>query len=138
MNERSPLKFLLVLGILIFGDLFYSFLTGNNFRNKPIIWVTTAIILWLMVIHDTEEMSENMTESNNTTESNTTESNNSSPTLKRDYAYYGILLGSMLYIPSNVLLCYYMYLPFVAALYNITFGVLITSLASLFSFLILG
>lgn len=127
--ETSPkdqtLRTLTALFIIIFGDILYLGLNSNikKFTKNKLaylsIWLILAIVFGVSVLHHTEN--------------DTLEINNE--TIK-DHAYYGILVGILVYIPlMNWMLSAKQVTP-VGAICDTAFGILLCSVASLITFLI--
>ncbi len=123
-NAKSQtLRTLIALTVLILGDLFYLFITQNTkkfWNNKMAflnIWVIVGIILGVSVLrnNDGDYVYEHS---------------------KRDHAYYGILIGLVVYVPMNSWLSSGKIITSKQSLYHTAFGIFVTSFASLITYMI--
>ena len=118
-NPKSQtLRTLTALAILILGDTFYLFITQNfqKFRNNKMAFLTTWIIIGVVLGVSVLRNNEGQYIYDHT---------------KRDHAYYGILVGLLVYIPLNSWLASFGKISAKSAIFHTAFGIFITSLAAL-------
>lgn len=120
--KSQIVKTLICLIIIIFGDIFYLYITSNLNRlsNNKIayitVWLTTSIALGVSILRDSNG---NYEYENN----------------KRDNILYGILIALLIHVPVNNWLSSYGKITSIESIYYSCFAIFLTSVASLLSYM---
>ena len=121
--KSQTLRTLSALTILILGELIYLFITRRIekfLKNKMAfltVWIIIGTVLGVGVLRD-----------NN--------GNYNYEHSRRDHSYYGILIGLLVYVPLNSWLSSVKFVSGRESIFHTAFGIFITSLAALFTFMI--
>lgn len=124
--KDQTLRTLSSLGIIVIADIIYLYLSTFSFErltnNKMAyfnVWITLAVVFGVSVLH--REIGD-VPEINNET--------------IKDHAYYGILIGLLVYVPLYNWLLSCDNITNVMSLCNTGFGILLSAIACLCTFLI--
>ena len=121
--QSQTIRTLMSLTVIIFGDIFYLWITGNlkRFKDNKLaylnVWLTISIVLGVSVLRN--DKGEYVYEH-----------------ARRDHVYYGILIALLVYVPLNSWLSSTKYFTALESLYQTGYGIFLTALAALITFMV--